>query len=339
MAAAPAPPPPRRAVASAATSPSPAIAVAAASPSILVPTPVASLATGAAARASSAPRHRRAVLARERMLTTLPSQLSDNTTCVGYGFTDAALLAAREAIPLLSPYSASQSSVFLPIFASSASAATTHAVVWIHGKGGDANTYYCSGYAAARSSAGTLSVAPWFGNEQVTLEEWLGVERADGWRRRYGLAPPLSSTVVSVHWSNSRWLSGGNNSPDPARFTTSFDALDATVAWLRASHATSLERIGLVGFSAGAQLVSRWALFSPVAAAGANVTTVVSDPSSYIYLDGQRPASTCSPLQDTGPAHACTTFTTPDAAVCPGYDNYKYGLADLSDSMLKAPSG
>jgi pimeloyl-ACP methyl ester carboxylesterase len=272
--------------------------------------------------------------------STLPSQLSDNRTCVGYDLTDAALFAAREAIPLSSRYLASQASAFLPIFASSASAATTHAVVWIHGKGGDANTYYCSGSAAARSSSATLSVAPWFGNEQVTLEEWLGVERADGWRRRYGLSPLRSakSTVVSIYWSTSRWLSGGNNSPDPARFTTSFDALDATVAWLRASHATSLERVGLVGFSAGAQLVSRWALFSPLAATDANVTTVVSDPSSYIYLDGRRPASACSPLQDTGPAHACTTFTAPDASVCPGYDNYKYGLADLSGSMLRAPS-
>ena len=286
---------------------------------------------------------------RSQMLTTLPSQLSDNTTCVGYGFTDAALLAAREAIPLSSPYTASQSSVFLPIFASSASAATTHAVVWIHGKGGDANTYYCSGHAAARSSSGTLSVAPWFGKEQVTLEEWLGVERAASWRRRYGLAPLSSASSVSVYWSaasKSRWLSGGNNSPSPGNFTTSFDALDATVAWLRVSHATSLERVGLVGFSAGAQLVSRWALFSPVAAAGANVTTVVSDPSSYIYLDGWRPASACSPLQDTGPAHACATFVVPDAAACDkygfdsisGYDNYKYGLADLSDSVLRLPS-
>lgn len=276
---------------------------------------------------------------RSRTLTSLPSQLSDNTTCVGYDLTDAELFADREAIPVSSPYSASQASVFLPIFASRASAATTHAVVWIHGAGGDANTYYCSGYAAARSSPATLSVAPWFGNKQVTLEEWLGVERADGWRRRFGLSPLRSaaSTVVSIYWSTHRWLSGGNNSPDPARFTTSFDALDATVAWLRASHGTSLERIALVGFSAGAQLVSRWALFSPVAAANTNVTIVVSDPSSYIYLDRRRPASACSPLQDTGPAHACTSFTAPDASLCPGYDSYKYGLADLSDSMLKAP--
>ena len=57
--------------------------------------------------------------------STLPSQLSDNRTCVGYDLTDPALFAAREAIPLSSRYLASQASAFLPIFASSASAATT----------------------------------------------------------------------------------------------------------------------------------------------------------------------------------------------------------------------
>merc|ERR1719469_1697124 len=50
-----------------------------------------------------------------------------------------------------------------------------------------------------------------------------------------------------------------------------------------------------------------------------------------MYLDGRRPARACSSLRDTGPAHFCTTFAAPDAAACPGFDNYKYGLTDLSD--------
>ena len=37
-----------------------------------------------------------------------------------------------------------------------------------------------------------------------------------------------STSSVSAYWSTSRWLSGGDNSPSPSRFTTSFDGLDET---------------------------------------------------------------------------------------------------------------
>ena len=77
--------------------------------------------------------------------------------------------------------------VFLPVFVSRA-ADPTHAVVWLHGLRGDANTYYCSGLAAtaaARAAGKTLSVAPWFGDEQVTLEQWLGSSAAARLRERY----------------------------------------------------------------------------------------------------------------------------------------------------------
>ena len=149
-------------------------------------------------------------------------------------------------------------------------------------------------------------------------------------------AKPMAAPGDGAPGSADPVLTKVNNSPSPARFTTSFDAIDATVAWMRASHTASLERVSLVGFSAGAQLLSRWAFFSSVATAGANVTAVVSDPSSYMYLDGRRPASACSSLRDTGPAHFCTTFAAPDAAACPGFDNYKYGLTDLSDSKAES---
>ena len=55
-------------------------------------------------------------------MAAVPSQLSDNSTCVGYGLSDAVLLAARDAIPLSSPYSSSgtSQSVFMPVFVSRA---------------------------------------------------------------------------------------------------------------------------------------------------------------------------------------------------------------------------
>ena len=100
-------------------------------------------------------------------------------------------------------------------------AALTHAVIWIHGLSGDANSYFCTGMAAVQAHAGatqsTLSIAPWFGNEQVTREQWVSANQSSA----------NESDDVSAYWSSSRWLTGGNNSPSPARYTTSFDALDA----------------------------------------------------------------------------------------------------------------
>ena len=261
------------------------------------------------------------------LAAVVPSQLSDNSTCAGYGLNDAMLLAARDAIPLESPYSTSSQSVFLPVFRYYEKT-PTRAVIWIHGLSGDANTYYCSGVAATKNAGAserTLSIAPWFGDEQVTLEEWLGTSGAARWRRRRAMSNSTSS--VSAYWSTSRWLSGGDNSPSPSRFTTSFDGLDETVRWLRLSF-TGLEATSLVGFSAGAQLVSRWAFFSSEAA---STISVVSDPSSYMYLDATRPDATCSPLSDTGASHKCSSFSVPSSASdCAAYDDYKYGLSDLA---------
>eukprot|EP00966_Prymnesium_polylepis_P334926 7390277-Prymnesium_polylepis.1 len=123
----------------------------------------------------------------------LPSELSDNTTCVGYGLSDAALYAARDAIMLSSPYTSSDTSVFLPVFSSMHADdgdSPSHAVIWIHGLSGDANTYYCSGVSATHDrgdSENTLSIAPWFGDEQLTLEAWLGTAAAARWRSRHAL--------------------------------------------------------------------------------------------------------------------------------------------------------
>ena len=267
----------------------------------------------------------------------LPAQLRDNATCVSFGLDDAALLAARDAIPLPSSYSTANETLFLPIF-SSRVVAPSHAVVWIHGLSGDANTYYCSGVAATLAvgaSAKTLSIAPWFGNKQVTLDEWLGATAAADWRWQHRLSRTAASR--SAFWSTSRWLKGGDNSPSPARYTTSFDALDEVVRAISANPALeqAVELTSLVGFSAGAQLVSRWAFFSEEAATTRHVRTIVSDPSSYLYLDARRPAASCSPLEDSGLSHRCGSFETPSAlsaegsTSCPTFDDYKYVLAPL----------
>ena len=258
-------------------------------------------------------------------------ELADNSTCVRLGLSDATMLAARDAIPLSSPYS-SPLQFFLPIFSSKVDS-PSQAFVWLHGLGGNANDYYCNGVATAataESSLETLSVAPWFASEQVTLDDWLGSARADDWRRRNN----WTTGGKSIYWGPHRggWMRGADSSPEWERYTTSFDAFDATVQWLRLSHPT-LKNTSAVGFSAGSQFLSRWAFFSQEMEIGSNITSVISDPGSYLYLERRRPASTCRPLEDTGANHTCDSFLVPDAAGCPDFDEYKYGLSNLGGSL------
>ena len=131
--------------------------------------------------------------------------------------------------------SSSAQSVFLPVFASlplqssgkaidrARAAKITRAVVWLHGLAGDANTYFCDGVSHVAEAGGTtlsestLSIAPWFGKTQVSGGvdgRW--VSRSGGVERR-GEEREGAGGSVSAYWSTSRWLEGGNNSPDPAR--------------------------------------------------------------------------------------------------------------------------
>jgi len=143
----------------------------------------------------------------------------------------------------------------------------------------------------------------------------------------------------SVFWNSARWNEGGDVSPGggPARWTTSFDVLDGLLRNVTSSF-PSLQLVTMVGFSAGAQLASRYAWASPLGVSpsdglGVRVRFVVSDPGTFLYLDAQRPAASCRPLEDDGEAAAgCTSFQAPTAAEdCDSdYDQYKYGLQNGS---------
>jgi pimeloyl-ACP methyl ester carboxylesterase len=254
----------------------------------------------------------------------LPPQLSNMSQCLALGFPSLDGYLSR--LALSSPYgTASATGVFAPLYSTlplDAAAASygniSTAVIYVHGLSGNANSYFCSGAVASAEHAGVLTLAPWFGSTQVTGAGWGGASDDDS---------------VSAFWTTSRWLSGGNNSPKPAQFTTAFDVLDALIANLSASAAfPNLRLITLVGFSAGSQLASRYAFASAVAAPGGSphVRVIVSNPSSFLYIDKTRPAPSCRPLRDTGGSWACADFETPpEAAACDTYDDYKYGTRTM----------
>jgi pimeloyl-ACP methyl ester carboxylesterase len=80
------------------------------------------------------------------------------------------------------------------------------------------------------------------------------------------------------------------------------------------------EAVVVAGHSAGGQFTNRYAATSRVGAdisVGPAYRFVVSNPSSYLYLDSRRYH-----------AEVLTSLTATETAACSGYDSYKYGLRD-----------
>jgi hypothetical protein len=204
-------------------------------------------------------------------------------------------------------------------------------LVMVHGIGGDANTFFCDALKAVGGHSGPVGVvAPWFGNEPVRLRAWAGPAAA----RAAGAADP-----TSLHWSGGNWNQGGGAADAPG--TASFAALDAIVAAVIAAHgrhassrSSRLKQVVVAGFSAGAQMVQRYAWATAHGAPGSSppVKFVVSDPSTFLYFDERRPAPSCAPLRDTGAGAAgCSSFARPaSAASCPDFDTYRLGLQGLA---------
>ena len=86
------------------------------------------------------------------------------------------------------------------------------------------------------------------------------------------------------------------------------------------------------GHSAGGQFVTRYEMANQVHdRVGIHVTYIVANPSSYAYVDPERPNADTKELQAFGDAGNCTT-----------YDDWPYGLkrrtgyaANLTDDQLK----
>jgi len=94
----------------------------------------------------------------------------------------------------------------------------------------------------------------------------------------------------------------------------------------------------MAGFSAGAQLLTRWAFFSPVQQSP-SVRSIIGDPGTLLYFNSMRPEPDCIPLRDSGPDHSCARFLPFDKHMCPVGDWYKYGvhLANVTHNSYLQP--
>ena len=122
----------------------------------------------------------------------------------------------------------------------------------------------------------------------------------------------------TLHWVHAGWESG-EDAQGPAPIS-SFAALDAILARLADRTAfPALKDVVVAGHSGGGQLVQRYAVAGRGEGAlteeGIHVRYVVANPSSYVYFSPERP---------TGDG-----FAALNAAACPAYDQWKYGMKGL----------
>jgi len=180
----------------------------------------------------------------------------------------------------------------------------TRAVIVIHGKLRNAHRYFRSAQKArdaARARGadvdGTLLIAPQF---LAALDFGLRDEPAD-----------------LLRWRQNGWMAGADAlAPAPI---SSYAVLDAIVERLAdRTRFPNLRHVVFAGHSGGGQVVQRYAVAAResgrLAREGIDVRYVVSSPSSYAYFDAQRPDAHGNPAPFA------------DAAACPGFDDWKYGM-------------
>ncbi|MEB2610044.1 alpha/beta hydrolase [Burkholderia cenocepacia] len=173
-----------------------------------------------------------------------------------------------------------QGSAVLPVYADhpldQAAPDVVRVFIVIHGTLRNADAYYASRRKvvdkAGSAGAGTMVVAPQF------------LTRAD--------IRAFSLPASTLAWTQEGWK-GGEPARQPSP-VSSFAALDALLAHFADRRLyPSLSTVVVIGHSAGAQLLQRYAVAGregdALARTGIAVRYVVANPSSYLYFDDERP--------------------------------------------------
>jgi hypothetical protein len=209
----------------------------------------------------------------------------------------------------------------------SANRQITEAVVFVEGEDHNAANYFSvlvTAAAMANRLADTLILAPHFEvvDSDSTSMGTSATSDASASESCGGNDQPEPGDLV---WTCDAWL--GDVAATDASGITSFESLDALVTAMEQTF-PQLQRVVISGFSAGGQFTDRYAAVNGIDHGnhGVPVRYVIGDPSSYLYFDERRPVD---------PAN-CTTLGCPesfapyDSALCPGYNEWKYGTDDLA---------
>jgi len=181
----------------------------------------------------------------------------------------------------------------------------TRALIVIHGTNRDADNYFRSSLAAAflaDALEDTIVIVPRIASAAGSCHDVLAPDE--------------------VSWNCGSWRTGGEAASTDK--LTSFDFTDEILRQLAKKDLfPNLKAIVVAGHSAGGQYVNRYEMANKVhETLGVPVSYVVSNPSSYAWLDATRP--------------------TGEVTNCANYDRWPYGMqnrsgyaAKLSDDDLK----
>jgi hypothetical protein len=186
------------------------------------------------------------------------------------------------------------------------------ALIVVHGQGRDADNYF-------RTSLAATFLANAF-NDTIVISPRMASNNGTGCR------DTLAPNEVNWPCGGDSWRSGGVATNNPK--LTSYDFMDAIVrALANKTNFPNLKAIVISGHSAGGQFVTRYEMGNQVhESISVPITYVVSNPSSYSYLDAERPAGANSELRPFGDARNCTTF-----------DTWPYGLKSRTGYTAKIP--
>ena len=207
----------------------------------------------------------------------------------------------------------------------------TRAFVFVHGINRDADNHFRTALAAA-FLAGALNdtaiVVPRFASNSSTAGSQAG-NCGDV------LAPDEANWICDPSRPDT-WRSGGGEVGNDR--LTSFDFMDEIVRRLaRKEVFPNLKTIMIAGHSAGGQFVNRYGMSNQVHdSVGVSISYVVSNSSSFAYVDGFRPTESALPPTfaagapgyhppvAAGPPPPFVPFA--DAKNCTGYDTWPFGL-------------
>ncbi|MEO8597286.1 MAG: hypothetical protein ABI759_28465 [Candidatus Solibacter sp.] len=169
----------------------------------------------------------------------------------------------------------------------------TRALIVVHGASRDADNYFRTALAAAflgDALENTIVIVPRFASNSGSCRD------------------TLAANEVSWSCTGDSWRSGGAATSDPK--LTSFEFADELLRKLaKADVFPNLRAIVVSGHSAGGQFVDRYAMANTVHdSLGIPVSYVVSNPSSYAYLDNTRPNAGGSEFHPFSEGRNCTTF-------------------------------
>jgi hypothetical protein len=187
----------------------------------------------------------------------------------------------------------------------------TRALIVVHGAGRDADNYFRTALAAAFLASAfedTIVISPRFASNNGR-----------------GCNDKLDQNEINWSCSGDSWRSGGQATGSKL---TSYDLMDEILRKLaRKDDFPNLKVIVVSGHSAGGQYVTRYEMANRVHdTLGIPINYVVSNPSSYAYVDPERPTGANSELRAFGDARNCTT-----------YDNWPYGLKNRSGYTANIP--